>query len=914
MDNNTVIKHVKRSTDKEVKVSLVIMWLMFVIGSLLFFYNDILGDKYSWLFISPSYLDKAKLTWINSSWGAVLSIHGTIAALSITFMGMFVQQTADASNKDFINITRQLVLREYKFYQFSVDAICGLLFGIFFIVVGGGVIQYGFSMACSIYFIIKYMEIFKHLYFITEKKEIIETILLRKMKVVSEYVFGMNQKRLAMKEEYDDFLKKCPSLTVKYDMDIKGHTEVKLNDPFLLSDKVIVGFNEKGLRRLQAHITKEYDGGNVRVYLAPEFYDTSFIKDVYVFHDKEYSIESFDSIRPLIGKCFKLDDVSEDLYFYYEIEANIIQSTFNALMNYNSKQLEFCVENLYLIISSSQELNIFRNLERLMADMPSAKNIPIGMLFCFYKDLNWKLHHEYLGSAMAVFDSMLSLPRYIYDSQVYYSYIGMSHQFLKDRVRYSNNVEYMGIYLKSSIKNLVYRKYEVLELNTDFLTQELNLLRSNSHDHLDERQIVLLEVTKTIISYISVRMEYLKSKNDDKRLNDLIHIEEIKTLSSCLQKWLNPEFLQEIYYISKTYDILFSKTSRFESNTDELDLKEVGEGRVVGINVGYHRAVALALLFFKGITYNNSLSIIYINDLANFIKDNDLTTFFIDKVINVIKSDYFKQLIELLELSQRHEELVDFESRKDNLLTAFEQLKSKSLQVALSEVITSSYNPKLVQDYINGLRSDFLKALKEHIDLETIHKDDSLSSMEFEFQIDKRELLDSINGEYFSQSHSIYANEIMKSIIIELVSEIDLAKVNVIPINDPNALPEGVKFVSMNCLEDDFEYSWRFYRGVRFKRNERIEPFTDNGFYYIDLNCCYEFYGNIAQALNVQFDKTTADLLSRYKIEASERNIETNVRMVVLLMLRWEPKESQNVFFISDEDCREYLVNVDKKS
>src|SRR5690606_10092607 len=150
----------------------------------------------------------------------------------------------------------------------SVDAICGLLFGIFFIVVGGGVIQYGFSMACSIYFIIKYMEIFKHLYFITEKKEIIETILLRKMKVVSEYVFEMNKKRLAMKTEYDEFLKKCPSLTVKYDMDIKGHTEVKLNDPFLLSDKVIVGFNERGLRRLQAHISKEYDGGNVRVYLA----------------------------------------------------------------------------------------------------------------------------------------------------------------------------------------------------------------------------------------------------------------------------------------------------------------------------------------------------------------------------------------------------------------------------------------------------------------------------------------------------------------------------------------------------------------------------------------------------------------------------------------------------------------------
>jgi hypothetical protein len=178
------------------------------------------------------------------------------------------------------------------------------------------------------------------------------------MKVVSEYVYEMNQKSRTIKAEYDEFLKQCPSLTVKYDMDIKGHTEVKLNDPFLLKDKIIVGFNEKGLRRLQAHITKEYDGGHVRVYLSPGFYDSSFIKDVYVFHDKEFLIESFDSIRLLISKCFKHDDVSEDLYFYYEIESNIIQSTFSALMNDNGKQLEFCVENLYLIISSSQELNI----------------------------------------------------------------------------------------------------------------------------------------------------------------------------------------------------------------------------------------------------------------------------------------------------------------------------------------------------------------------------------------------------------------------------------------------------------------------------------------------------------------------------------------------------------------------------
>lgn len=911
MDYNTILKHVKKSTDKEVKASVFIMLLMFFISSLLFLYNDDLGG-YSWLYISPSYLDKTNLTWINASWGTVLSIHGTIAALSITFMGMFVQQVAEASNKDFINISRQLVLREYKFYQFSVDAICGLLFGIFFMVVGGGVIQYGFSMACSMYFIVRYMIIFKHLYFITEKKEIIDTILLRKMKVVSEYVLEINRKSIATKEAYNDFLKQCPTLTVKYDMSIEDDREIKLEDPYSLGDKVIVGFNERNLKKLHEYISNKYSDFNVRVYLAPGFYDSSFIKDVYIFQDKECMIESFDAIIPLINKCFKISDVSEDLYFYREIESNIIQSTYSALTNDNGKQLDFCVKNLYLIITSSQELNVFLNLERMMGDMPSAKNIPIGMLFRFYKDLNWKLYSGNFKFSIDVFESMLSLPRYIYERDNYYSYISLAHQFLKDRVRYSSEVEYLGVYLRASIKNLVSRQYNVLILNTDFLTQELALLHSN--DHLDEHQKMLIEVTRTMVSYISVRMEYLKSRSDDIRLIDQINIDEIRILSSVLQKWLNPKYLEEIYYVPETYDVLFSRTSRFASNTDELDLKEVGEGRVVAINIGYHRAVSLALMFFKGITYNNSLSIIYVNSLADFIKNNNITTFFIDEIISVIKSDYFKQLVELLEVSQYKKELVDFESRKNELISIFEQIKSKALQVVLSTVINSKYNPKLVSNYREGLKTDLLKSLKEYFQLVSNNNSNASPNLEFEFQIDKRELLDAINGEHFSQSHSICANMIMKSLIIKLVDEIDLAKVSITNIKDPNALPEGIKFISVNCLEDDVEYSWRLYRGMRLANEEHVETFTDNGFYYIDLSSCYKLFSIKDDILDVSFDKTTIDMLRRYNLEISDKNIDTNVKMIVSLMLGWEPKESQNIFFISDKDCGEYLENFDIKS
>ncbi|HBQ2553125.1 TPA: hypothetical protein L7T53_005182, partial [Klebsiella variicola] len=77
------------------------------------------NEPYKYLLISPSFYNNSYLSWTTGVWGSFLGIHGTIAALSITFMGMFVDQVSKTSEHGFESLSKVLLLREYDFLGFS---------------------------------------------------------------------------------------------------------------------------------------------------------------------------------------------------------------------------------------------------------------------------------------------------------------------------------------------------------------------------------------------------------------------------------------------------------------------------------------------------------------------------------------------------------------------------------------------------------------------------------------------------------------------------------------------------------------------------------------------------------------------------------------------------------------------------
>lgn len=164
---NTVGKHLYY---KELSCSGYTILIFLILGIAAIAFNHYYKSPYPWVFVNTN---EKGLSWIYSAWAAILGVHGTIAALSITFMGMFVNQASDIPNKYFEKICRSLILKNNNFLAFGMDATLGLLTGVVLFVIGGGVIQYAISMALSIYFIISYIMMYLKLYAIMEDKDLI---------------------------------------------------------------------------------------------------------------------------------------------------------------------------------------------------------------------------------------------------------------------------------------------------------------------------------------------------------------------------------------------------------------------------------------------------------------------------------------------------------------------------------------------------------------------------------------------------------------------------------------------------------------------------------------------------------------------------------------------------------------------
>ena len=107
---------------KKVILTISLYLMIIVVGIFGVFNSNLFGSLPEYFFLTPSYLNETKYNWTTGVWAGVLGIHGTIAALSITFMGMFVSQVSNYSESGFENICKSVLLRRSKFLSFSLNS------------------------------------------------------------------------------------------------------------------------------------------------------------------------------------------------------------------------------------------------------------------------------------------------------------------------------------------------------------------------------------------------------------------------------------------------------------------------------------------------------------------------------------------------------------------------------------------------------------------------------------------------------------------------------------------------------------------------------------------------------------------------------------------------------------------------
>ncbi|EER1443529.1 hypothetical protein KWG52_004470, partial [Escherichia coli] len=98
------------SINREVIIIFLIYFILVGLGISGVIYSRYVDEGVKYLLVTPSFLNNSPLNWTTSVWAGVLGIHGTIAALSITFMGMFVSQVSNYSEHGFENICKSMLL------------------------------------------------------------------------------------------------------------------------------------------------------------------------------------------------------------------------------------------------------------------------------------------------------------------------------------------------------------------------------------------------------------------------------------------------------------------------------------------------------------------------------------------------------------------------------------------------------------------------------------------------------------------------------------------------------------------------------------------------------------------------------------------------------------------------------------
>jgi hypothetical protein len=185
------------------------MWVYLIISLIItsgLYFERYLVEPYKYLLISPSFYNYPYLNWTTSVWGSFLGIHGTIAVLSITFMGMFVGQVSTSSEYGFESLSKVLLLREYQFLEFSIQSVSSLLCGLFLLLTGSGLLGYFVSACLSLYFIIRYGMMYFRLYNLTEKPEIINGVLFDAIQKTGEKYKEINMQQQKLNDDFSHLI------------------------------------------------------------------------------------------------------------------------------------------------------------------------------------------------------------------------------------------------------------------------------------------------------------------------------------------------------------------------------------------------------------------------------------------------------------------------------------------------------------------------------------------------------------------------------------------------------------------------------------------------------------------------------------------------------------------------------------
>ncbi|WP_438334692.1 hypothetical protein [Edwardsiella tarda] len=897
----SIDEYKKCTKHTEFKRSIFIMIAFISFGLLLIFYVRIFNPEYSWLYVNTN---EPKLNWIYSVWPAILGIHGTIAALSITFMGMFINQVSDNSSKHFESICRYLTLKNNNFLQFSTDAIFGLCTGIFLLVVGGGLIQYAISMAVSIYFLASYVSIYSKLYTITVNKEIISNYLSNEIKNTGDAMliaFNECEKlKTAIKETKNignNILKESFNSTVIKIIPCQQHEKIKLGS--------IVKFNKTRLMEVDSQLPNMIHNQIKKLILDMDLSNIDTAIEIYLITNKKVVIsdDEKNEIYNKVTSCFEFNRNKNELLLYTQLNKGIIDSLHDALLKSDDISID---EGICYAKNLTQTYYLDNTINQLIKKIISSSNkrdISISSMISFTNKLLKNTDNiEEKESIIQILNETHNLAKRIYDRDNYALFFKSVQRRFKLCIEYYDDDDrYINAYWGICLDNLSHLNYKAFKISTDFISNDIKFIGGDQLC-INKKQVSFLKITKEAIALLSLRFNFLYSKKECNRNND-----EVKNIASLIRAWLSSEFIDEMFYISESYNCLFNVNQGFSLFSIEHDLKEIRDGEISSMESSSYFCSSIALLLFDSEINQSRFSLEYIDDISEFRKKSNITTHDISTIINQMESCGFHELIDItysISSDQYHK-------TKDKIINKLKNIKERILKEIENEIKNADIDSYLKNKYEFDFNASANRIILNLID--DRHKQKSnikTSAFNWSCLISKRQLLQPIDGSTSIQSSSNYANYFVKQWINSIINRFISENIQCITIRDPQELPVG-KNLSIKSKCNSYRSIYKFIMGSTVEVNDDLLEKLLPGIYYMNLS--HDF--DVAAGDNIctsNIDKITKDNIER-ALSINKNATTSHCLLTANINVSIKKTENSCIYYIPLERCIELEKEQERK-
>ncbi|MBV7557107.1 hypothetical protein [Enterobacter sp. ENT02] len=865
------------------------------------YFSRYCNEPYKYLLISPSFYNNSYLNWITGVWGSFLGIHGTIAALSITFMGMFVDQVSKTSEHGFESLSKVLLLREYNFLGFSVQSVCSLLCGVFLLLIGSGLIGYFISSFFSLFFIFKYGIMYYRLYNITEESGVINGILLDSIRSTGKKYNEVNNQRQEITNEFSKVISSCNYYSNDQSTFYWSDDAITLNIFPEGNDIAISGYKPKVFSELSNKLMEFNLKHAPTIFISLSFLSpisTSSIKIITTV-DSDLTEAHISEIESILKKGISYSIIPYVYSDFKKIEEALVENIRNCLLNGDEWSLDFGVRIFNELTSNENYINTLRNIDLSITSSNTKDLVKTSMLAKFFEKMIYEAFNQNdLEKAANIMRSLIGLARYIYSKSNFSDFYKRIFRLFEHRVRYrseESNYVFLDLYISIVLRNLVYNNYAAFKVDTDFVTnrlQYLDLSNKAEHDSLNEMQRKMLRCLFEVITLLIMRIEHVEKKEGEYK-------EELNDLISLLKSWVNAKFLQELYYKKELYDVLFSIPQEFSVFDAETKIREIPDGEATWRSVSNDTYKMIAFILTQSSFNNNQLNLLFVRDVNEFKDATSILTHELNSIVKYMNGESFSKLFTLITNTD-----VTDNKNKQQVVSKLESIISALNSLVLRNIIESELEPSLVDKYKNEITLSVEKLFELIMPLDNIALGIEINGIDTYLLINKREVLPATDGVSYEMNIHNHSQWLVYEWIRSVLNSINANVVNIININDPEDLLVD-KLITIEYMVEDRSNTFRYSRGLKITDKEGHLKLNGSGLYYLDLLSNFELEKS-NELLSVNIEKVTDGNIEVIKDRYNFEN--DNPYLYSILYATFNivavPNNVCNLYFLSEEACQ----------